>query len=317
MKYKNTLSTFVNKNKWICFNSEAIVLSDDGQTSVIVTKESGQINIPTNIFNHYFSAVGPITLEDQYEFNLNNKISLSSVVNIVKDKYPQDLALLMEKGLKKAYQDAYTTPGDTQTIKINTYLNHLNNPEQRNILETLGSPFFNRRPRWSPIANEDDWNLHGAPAPIGIRTVDYASLRECNLIFKELVIQIFTMLNVPLIPDAIENIQNVLGINIPIRTHICSYCGENIDIFLFNQQQYSSREPALNFCHRDPSETLGRTRHDNIYFGHTRCNRIQGGLSEKARIEDGLRLLLLHDGEYITHEEIQKSLNLLFDKLKK
>ena len=53
-------------------------------------------------------------------------------------------------------------------------------------------------------------------------------------------------------------------------------------------QSYCSIEHSINFCHRDPN--IG-TKYNNIYLGCGKCNREQGGFSEKERIEQIARLV--------------------------
>jgi hypothetical protein len=317
MKYINHKSTFVNNGKWICYKAQAKIIGRDSENVKLIIKDSGDVILREELFSEYFIESGVITPEDDYEFNQIKEIDKRYINNIIKNYFPNNLKSLISQAIDKAYQDAFTAPGDQKTITISAYNEFLNNPRNIHSLQIVGSPYFNRRPRWAPIANEEDWANHGKPAPIGIRGVDYATFRECNLIFKELIRQVFTMYNVPRIPEVVNRLRVEMGIDTTNSSHICSYCGKPVDIYSFNEQDYGSTEHALNFCHRDPTETLGRTNHLNIYFGHTKCNRIQGGLSEKERIEDGLRLLILHENQYITINEIRHKLNELFKKINK
>jgi hypothetical protein len=70
----------------------------------------------------------------------------------------------------------------------------------------------------------------------------------------------------------------------------CKWCGKEIDINEYSSK-YGSSDNPIEICHRDPKE---RFIIKNMYWGHGECNRRQGGYSEKDRIDDGLRLLLLH-----------------------
>jgi len=317
MKYINRKSTFVHDGKWISYNSQAKKIGDNGINVNLIIKDSGEITLPKDLFSRYFFPSGSISLEDEYEFNQVKEIEKKQIINILKTYYSESLMTLISLAVDKAYQDAYIAPGDQKTITIKEYNEFLNHPNTNHTLQIIGSPFFNRRPRWAPIADEKEWADHGKPAPIGIREVDYASFRECNLIFRELIRQVLTMLNVPKIPALIKRLSAETGLEIANHIHTCSYCGKPVDINSFKEQTYGSIEHALNFCHRDPTESLGRTNHKNIYFGHTKCNRIQGGLSEQARIKDGLRLLILHENEYITINEIKQKLDELFKIINK
>ena len=151
----------------------------------------------------------------------------------------------------------------------------------------------------------------GKPAPIGIRAEDYASLKECNEIFLEQLKQIFSMEDIPFIPKEIEELVGHYQ-----KKHTCKYCGKVISVFSFKNQEYKSKEHELNFCHIDPNEKKGRTRRENIYIGHTRCNRIQGGFSEIERIIDGIRLFI-KDINQIKDEELKEQIKKYLLKLYK
>ena len=84
-----------------------------------------------------------------------------------------------------------------------------------------------------------------------------------------------------------------------------------MDLDLFLGQAYKSKEHAINFCHMDPDEKSNSTRPGNVYFGHTSCNRKQGGFSEKERILDGLRLLDLHRENYMNDKAIKEAISKL------
>jgi hypothetical protein len=327
-KYINNTSTFVHepnskKPTWISFHAEAIIISSiikSGTPHYVISikDSSGNLEIEKILFEKYFTEKAPANDDDMFEFNSdNNKLSQAPFLKIASKYYNDAYQELISTAIRKAHTDSFIAPGSTGIININDYLIYLRTPKTINTLVELGSPFFNRRPRWAPIAQIELWERGGKPAPIGIREEDYASLKECNLIFKKLISQIFNMAEIPFVKEARDEISKLINESLPIIEHKCHYCGEKISIKLFADQQYKSKEHALNFCHKDPSEKKGRTNSKNVYIGHTRCNRIQGGLSEKARIEDGLRLLLLHDGEYITYKEIKDKIDVLFNKVKK
>ncbi len=315
-KYKNTKETFVltnmKKDFWISFNSEATIIEEieDKNTLKILLKDLGEKQIEKEVFYKYFELMGEANEEDIFEFySEKNRITSKEILNLINKFYFGNLKENLEIAVKKAEQDSFNAPGSVGVINIVDFKKYDLTKKNDNSLKTIGSPIFNRRKRWAPIADVENWDKHGKPAPIGIRDVDYAPLRICNEIFKDLLVQIFSMEGIGIIP---EEIQDLLNSKVKPNSHICFYCGAKINIEMFEDQKYSSKMHALNFCHRDPSERLGRTKLGNVYFGHTSCNRIQGGLSEKDRIIDGIRLLNLYN-YYSKDEEVKAELNKLVD----
>jgi hypothetical protein len=313
-KYKNVKGTFVanvgKTKQWISLNSEAIVSEDSGVNVKIILKDlSKPISISRQIFEDFFVDAGQASSEDLYEFESDkNRLSKSEIVSLVKKHFHGQEQELFIIAIKKADQDAFTSAGSTQCLNIDEFEKHQSGLKNVNVLQEYGDPVFNRRVRWSPVADIQNWKKNYAPAPIGIRESDYASLKDCNSIFKELLCQVFQMdYTQPLNPE----IEVFLQVNLTKGTHKCAYCGEKIDLAAFGTQAYKSLEQEINFCHRDPTSKTSRTRPGNTYFGHTDCNRIQGGLSELARIQDGLRLLELHRGDYLNDAEVQTRLSRL------
>jgi hypothetical protein len=314
-KYKNTKETFVLTNQkqdfWISFNSEATIINQDDNNLEILLKDLGKKKIEKDLFYKYFELVGDANADDIFEFYSDkNKISSAKIISLVNKLYTGRLKEWLTIAIKKAEQDAFNAPGSIGVINIIEFREYNLTKNKNNGLKSIGSPIFNRRKRWAPIAEIDNWDQHGKPAPIGIRDVDYAPLKMCNEIFKDLLVQIFSMEGINNVPTEVEKI---LEKKIEKNSHICFYCGKKVKIELFDDQKYKSKVHALNFCHRDPSERQGRTKLGNVYIGHTVCNRIQGGLSEKNRIVDGLRLLNLYNYYYQDDEvkaEIKKLIKL-------
>jgi hypothetical protein len=186
------------------------------------------------------------------------------------------------KALDKAKHDSFNAKGNNNCIKIDDYNKYKAEPKTIK-LERIGDPIFNRSVRHSPpisktITREDFDNSPSFPAPIGIREEDFALPSEQNEILIELLNQIFSCKNSPECP---EEIISELGLTINSNSHMCSWCGEIMDISELNQE-YCSKEHSINFCHRIPE--LG-TKKGNVYIGHCSCNREQGGYSEEQRIE--------------------------------
>jgi len=312
-KYINNKKTFVWKKEWIPYGTEAIILEEKNGSCVLLFKDIGKLEIEKGKFKEYFVKNGKASKEDLYEFySSENKIKKSLFIEIIEKYYKGKLKKLLASAIEKAYMDAYNTPGSA-SLTIKKFEEFLLGTYQIGPLEEIGSPFFNRRARWSVIADVKKWSKRGKPAPIGIRPEDYAPLKECNAIFTELVRQIFSMKDIPFIPKEIEKLVG----KIKPRSHKCRYCGEIMSINLFKDQKYKAKEHALNFCHIDPSEKRGRTNKNNIYFGHTSCNRTQGGLSERGRIIDGLRLLNLYKDNYKKDKEIRKNIKKAYKYFKK
>lgn len=311
-KYINSNKTFVINKKWITFGSECIVTEQTESHYILLFKDINKIKIDKEMFQKYFVLNGIASQEDIFEFySTKNKIKKQKIIKIINENFSNnaEIKAILLIAIDKAYQDAYNAPGSQDCITIKEYSN-LNNRDT-NVLESIGSPYYNRRARWSVIADEEKWVERGKPAPIGIRAEDYAPLKECNEIFLEQIKQIFSMEDIPFIPKKIEELVG----HYPEK-HKCKYCGKVISVLSFKNQKYKSKEHELNFCHIDPNEKNGRTRKMNIYIGHTRCNRIQGGFSEIERIIDGIRLFI-KDINQIKDEDLKKQIKKYLFKLYK
>ena len=189
--------------------------------------------------------------------------------------------------IEKVEHDSFQSKGNNNCITIDKYKKFISNPSTSK-LERIGDPIFNRSVRHSPpisklYTREEFENCLSYPAPIGIREEDFALPSEQNKILIELLNQIFSCKNAPLVPI---DIQNELKLNIIPNSHKCLWCGDIIDIAELNQK-YCSKVHSINFCHRIPE--IG-TKLGNVYIGHYICNREQGGYSEEQRIEQIIRL---------------------------
>jgi hypothetical protein len=308
MKFRNVKGTFNLGQTWIVKHIEAIVADESGSEFTIVVKnKEGSLKIDKALFKEYFEESGEPTADDLIEFDSrNHKISKRTVVNLIRTHLPATSWNVFESALKKAHLDAYTAAGNQKTITIDEYIKFRKSGKVPGGLKGFGDPVLNRAPRWTPVANFQEWVNGNDPAPLGIRESDHARLRECNQIFLELMGQVFSMDHSYSIP---EEVSKFVGWNVVPGSHTCSYCGSGLSVSAFEEQTYGAKEHPINFCHRDPSDSAFRTRPGNIYFGHTSCNRTQGGLSELERIKDGLRLLALHSDRYLSDSEVKRYLS--------
>ena len=319
-KFTNQLKTFtafryseknreaLKKRQWISLNSECRVVEIVNSDYIIQLKDSSDLlAVAEADFVSHFTKKTEITVDDQFEFDSKaNKIKKAEIEKLVKKHFKGNDKRLLLVAIEKSYTDAYIAAGSSP-FTFEEYDKHLRGELDANTLSSIGNPFFNRKARWAPVADVDLHNRtrHLQPAPTGIRASDYASLQDCNLIYMELLHQVFSMDFQSPIPAEIEV---YLGKAVVKNSHKCSYCGEVMELKLWDGQSYKSKEHSINFCHRDPDDKANSTRPGNVYFGHASCNRIQGGFSEKERIIDGLRLLKLHRDEYFADEKIQNLL---------
>jgi hypothetical protein len=310
MKYQNTKGTFFLGNTWVSKNIVARLVSDNGSVvEVVLNAKEGVISLPTAKFKEYFSPAGAPSSDDLLEFeSKKNKPKQREIEDLVRAYFSGDAQSLFLAAIKKTYQDAFTSAGSSKALTIAEYQKFQLGHFSASGLNKIGDPVFNRAPRWTPVADESDWINAGDPAPIGIRKSDHARLSQCIIIYKELLWQIFSSAHNFQVSKEIED---YVGRAIVPGQHRCLYCGTQVELAAFSEQHYGMKVHPVNFCHRDPSEADARTRPGNVYFGHTECNRIQGGLSELGRIQDGLRLLNLHKTLYFQDQDVQKLLNQL------
>ena len=310
-KYSDSKKQVTSQRQWVSLNAEAIVIDSIHDQVIIQLKDSSEYLCLSKIeFASHFRIECDLTADDLFEFNSKtNKLKKDEIVRLVKTHIAEPERTIFLGAIDKAYTDAYTAAGSAP-FTVEDYDNHKANKFNSNTLSSIGNPFFNRKPRWAPVADPDSHNANRSihPAPTGIRASDYASLKDCNEIYLELLCQLFSMVYTSDLPKEISTYLS----GKPIKgTHRCHYCGELMALELFLGQEYKSKEHAINFCHMDPDEKADSTRPGNVYFGHTSCNRKQGGFSEKERILDGLRLLILHRQQYINDKEVKERLNSL------
>jgi len=177
-KYINKKGTFICEKKWIPYLAEAIIDKKEGDILTIKLKDSTKTKIKKAIF-----------------------------VKIIKNNYKEEIQKLLLNALNKVYQDAFSSAGDSKCLNLKNFNKVINGTMETSKLQEKGSPFFNRRARWSVIGDKEKWESNRKRfnyAPIGIRPEDYAPLKECNKIFLELLKQVFSMKDIPFIPEEIE-----------------------------------------------------------------------------------------------------------------
>lgn len=215
-------------------------------------------------------------------------ISKSAIVKAA-GAFPESSATVMEKMFDKSHMDAFMAAGNTKNCPIDKYDKLMAARATATTTATLESfsPQCNRRARNSAVipADFDDVEFQKDPLPIGIDSHEFATKAEQNAIYKALITQLYGFQGAPPMTDAL---QTLLGLaEKPVAgTHICKYCCKPMEIEKV-AQEYRAKVHYLNLCHDDPKRG---TRADNLYWGHTTCNREQGGCSSFERVVQGLKL---------------------------
>lgn len=186
----------------------------------------------------------------------------------------------------KCIMDAYMSCGNAKSCPISKY----------NVIKTAYSttatlesykPQFNRRARNTFVipTDFDEAAFQKDPLPVGIDAHEFATKTEQKAILVSLVKQLYGFAGAP--PMSNE-MQTLLGIpEKPVAgTHCCKYCCKPMELSKV-AQDYKAKVHYLNLCHDDPKQG---TRADNLYWGHTTCNREQGGCSTFERVKQGLQL---------------------------
>lgn len=196
----------------------------------------------------------------------------------------------------KCVMDAYMSCGNAKSCPITKYGEVLHayavlssSASGLAKIATLESykPQFNRRARNTAIipADFDEAAFQKDPLPVGIDAHEFATKTEQTKICKSLVAQLYGFEGAPPMSD---DMQTLLGLESkPVAgTHTCKYCCKPMEIAKV-AQEYKAKVHYLNLCHDDPKRG---TRADNLYWGHTICNREQGGCSTFERVVQGLQL---------------------------
>ena len=192
----------------------------------------------------------------------------------------------------KCSMDAYMSCGNAKSCPIEKYKTIVQAAAGGgggNASTTLESykPQFNRRARNSAIigADFDEAAFQKDPLPVGIDSHEFATKTEQTAILRTLVTQLYGFEGAPPMSD---DMQTLLGLTEkPVAgTHTCKYCCKPMELEKV-AQEYKAKVHYLNLCHDDPKRG---TRADNLYWGHTTCNREQGGCSTFERVVQGLQL---------------------------
>lgn len=169
-------------------------------------------------------------------------------------------------------------------------------------IKCIGKPFINRALRWSPpidkcISRKKFVKLSQFGEPIGIRSGDFCFPSELNKLYCVILEQIFSFEDAPeLNSDIISNCSKYYPEFNPIKgKHLCNWCHKPLYIKEC-LSIYGSKTNYVELCHIDP---YGMTTSDNIYIGHGKCNREQGGYTENERCSQIGRLI--NSQEHIKH----------------
>lgn len=244
----------------------------------IEPNENGELNIQ--------SYPVPINIE---EFELRNEVKkLEKMIKNVKinNKIPNNIKKIFEDKLFQLLQSQ-----GSPYISIKEYYDFKEGKIKLSQHKRFGYEIFNRNSRWCPPINityEEFLTDSSYPAPLGIRPKDFCLPSEIVETIKELIIQIVNFKNVDM--ETFEELKKILPFIKKTDVCLCKYCGENININDY-YSEYKSCDNYIEICHRNPNE---RYTKENMYWGHGECNRRQGGYSEKERMIDGLKLLLLN-----------------------
>jgi len=197
----------------------------------------------------------------------------------------QDLQTMLLM-FSKCVMDAYMSCGNAKSCPISKYESMKGAVTTTAIPESY-KPQFNRRARNTFVipVNFDDAAFQKDPLPIGIDPHEFATKTEQKAILVTLVKQLYGFEGAPPMSD---EMQALLGLaEKPVAgTHCCKYCCKPMELSKV-AQEYKAKVHYLNLCHDDPKRG---TRADNLYWGHTTCNREQGGCSTFERVKQGLQL---------------------------
>jgi hypothetical protein len=187
----------------------------------------------------------------------------------------------------KCVMDAYMSCGNAKSCPITKYT--ALKAATAAATQTLESykPQFNRRARNTFVipADFDEAAFQKDPLPVGIDAHEFATKTEQNAILVTLVKQLYGFEGAPPMSD---EMRALLGLaEKPVAgSHCCKYCCKPMELSKV-AQEYKAKVHYLNLCHDDPKRG---TRADNLYWGHTTCNREQGGCSTFERVKQGLQL---------------------------
>lgn len=283
--------------------AEAITLNCFGSSS----KRTFDVDVSS--FNEHFTQVEPDAEGnlhlDSYpvpvnvsEFRLRDEVSEleKKMKKITKD---ETISECIRTVIKDKLFQMMVSQGCMSTATLEQYFKYKKGELKLGAHQRVGDALFNRASRWMPpvdITYEEFSETSSFPAPLGIRPKDFCLPSELIVTATEMITQIANFEGVS--QADFDKIQSVIpGIEKRIP-HVCKYCGSCINIAGYSSS-YKSCTNFIEICHRDPEERFIKK---NMYWGHGECNRRQGGYSELDRIDDGLRLLMIHgkitQGEY-------------------
>jgi len=200
-------------------------------------------------------------------------------------RFRQEDEAVMWPMFGKCVMDAYMSCGNAKSCPITKYTS-IKTTAAAQTLESY-KPQFNRRARNTFVipADFDEAAFQKDPLPIGVDAHEFATKTEQKAILVALVQQLYGFEGAPPMSD---EMQTLLGLpEKPVAgVHCCKYCCKPMEISKV-AQEYKAKVHYLNLCHDDPKRG---TKASNLYWGHTTCNREQGGCSTFERIKQGLQL---------------------------
>ena len=205
----------------------------------------------------------------------------------------------------KLFQMIQTQGAPFETIpKIEKFILETSSEEskQQSNNTRFGNQIFNRNCRWCPVADNISWEdfntSNSYPYPLGIRAKDFCLPSEMINVLVEMICQILNFKHVDQkyrtqMQEIFDkyNIQNAFAEPI---CHCCKYCGNEIDVNLY-ESSYASEDNYIEICHRDPNSHFCVK---NMYWGHGECNRRQGGYTECDRLHDAIGLIKHNPTDY-------------------
>lgn len=300
-KYK-TKKSYSKNEEWLCIEGCPCIISFENDEYIILNSISSDFNrnllVYKTEYNDFFIDIEPdkegFLYVDKYPIPINvTEFDRRNDVNIIKSNitklcYNSELSLQTKSIFKDKLFQIIQSQG-APYININDYKKFVKGEISLSKHKRFGNMIFNRNSRWCPpidVTYEEYCLSPSYPAPLGIRPKDFCLPSELIDVIKELINQIVNFENFP--KNDFNIIKNELNF-ISKKEYACNFCGNKL-----NYDEYSSAyKSEINFmeiCHKDPK---GRFTSDNVYWGHCRCNRMQGGFSENEIITAGLNLLFI------------------------
>ena len=281
--YRSRETFLVGKGKqqWICQGVDTMVVSwSDSVVKIQCLDLSKHITLTSEEFNSHFFPIRTLNNIDRETFE-TKQIPKKVIVNLFSHLKSLPEYSIIKKIIDKIHQDAYHSPGNTKNMTIPEYREYQSG--NRTQLERF-SPIFNRRVRWTNISNGK------GVIPNGIDEHEHASLSECNLILKSLVLQLSMIVADTFHQKVSDKIKSFCK-DVEARiTNECRYCKVPILLNDLNKQTYGTTV-QIHLCHENPHEG---TNHKNLYLGHSFCNQKQGSNSILDMMREALCLFKTH-----------------------